>query len=137
MKRPAHGGLKAELNVTPLVDVVLVLLIIFMVVTPFLQKGRAVDLPRARASEVNKSHSHAIFLTLTAEKKLLLDRTEVAQAELVNVLTPILAQDPNVEVLIKGDRSLRYGDVRALMKACHQAGARRVGLATRDPGKEG
>jgi biopolymer transport protein ExbD len=133
MRAGTPKGLRAELNVTPLVDVVLVLLIIFMVVTPLLQKGRAVELPRARASIAEpRRGAHHVLLTLTADKRLILDRTEVAGDDLPGVVSGLVAGSPNIEVFIKADSRLTYGDVRKLMRKCHDAGAKRIALATRD-----
>ena len=133
MKAGTPKGLRAELNVTPLVDVVLVLLIIFMVVTPLLQKGRAVELPRARASisEPRRNASH-VLLSLTSDRRIILDRNEIQEDDLQRVIAGLVAGNPNLEVFIKADTRLKYGDVRKLMKRCTEAGAKRVALATRD-----
>ena len=129
-KHPPRLGssLKAELNVTPLVDVVLVLLIIFMVVTPML-KNTAVELPRAHTVEKVRQAPAPISITVTVDKALLLGAEPLPQAQLVPVMQRVLAGNPNVEIYVKGDKRLKFKDVKTVLDRLQQAGAKRLALA--------
>src|SRR4051812_20691979 len=99
------SNLKAEINVTPLVDVVLVLLIIFMVVTPMLTRGKNVQLPIAAAADTKgEAAVDSIVLTITRDKRLWLETQRVSNdAELVKELKERLAENPGIAILIKAD----------------------------------
>ncbi len=132
-------GLNAEINVTPLVDVMLVLLIIFMVVTPMLQRGKAVMLPRV--SEPEKQSDDGTDLVVSVEylrrgaafdTNLYLGRNLIDRNALRTRLQDELRKDPARQVYLKGDQRLNYGAVREVMEICHQAGFQQVKLATED-----
>jgi biopolymer transport protein ExbD len=125
-------GYKAEINVTPLVDVVLVLLIIFMVVTPLLQKGMAVELPEARNVGEKKSKREQVLLTVTVGGQIFLEDKEVIKDELVKTVRQRLSFNPGLEIFIKGDRRLNYEEVRSVMSCCQKSGVKRVVLATKE-----
>ncbi|MEW5854643.1 MAG: biopolymer transporter ExbD [Myxococcota bacterium] len=130
------GGLKAELNVTPLVDVVLVLLIIFMVVTPMMHKGPAVELPRAGTSEKSQPGGGApMVLSVTREQRLFLGDDEVDLPQLTARIRAHLGANPNAEVVVQGDRRLRFKHVQQVLDACSAAGARRLAVATQEAKK--
>jgi biopolymer transport protein ExbD len=123
-------GPKAEINVTPLVDVVLVLLIIFMVITPMLQRGKSVELPKARESEKTRTDGkdNALILSVTPDRKLYLDNDPLDETALEARLRAELAKDPIRKILLKADNSLRVKDVRGVMNVARKAKARRVSL---------
>ncbi|MBX5484942.1 MAG: biopolymer transporter ExbD [Myxococcaceae bacterium] len=126
------GGIKNEINVTPLVDVVLVLLIIFMVITPMLQRGKEVKLPVAKTSEEKKDaerDSEPLILSITADKKIWVDKSEYDHAGLEKRLREELSQKPNQKLLLKGDQALEVGVVREVMDVARRAGAKGVALA--------
>ncbi len=125
-------GFKAEINVTPLVDVVLVLLIIFMVVTPMLQSGMAVELPEARNVAENKSNREQGLITVTVGGQIFWDDQAVSVDELQTRIKDRLYYNPALELFVKGDRRLEYQDVRKVMSACREAGAKSVVLATKE-----
>jgi biopolymer transport protein TolR len=127
-------GPKAEINVTPLVDVVLVLLIIFMVVTPMLQRGKSVELPKAREIEkkMDGGKDNALILSVTPDKKLYLDNDALDEKALEDRLREEIAKDPVRKVLLKADNSLRVGDVRKVMLVARKANARRVSLGVEE-----
>jgi biopolymer transport protein ExbD/biopolymer transport protein TolR len=133
------GGIKSEINVTPLVDVVLVLLIIFMVITPLLQRGKSVVLPKASKVEedVKKGTSdpEPLILSVTADKKMFLEQDEFDEAGLEEKLRSTLAYLPNKKILLKGDSSLTVGDVRKVMEVTRRAKAKKVNLGVEEEKK--
>ncbi|HEY2515371.1 MAG TPA: biopolymer transporter ExbD [Polyangiaceae bacterium] len=122
-------GVKSEINVTPLVDVVLVLLIIFMVVTPMLQRGKNVELPRSRHADDESKRGDPLVVSVTPGGKLYVESTAVEVAQLEPTLAAELAAKPVRKVMLKGDRSLRVGDVRPVFLRLEGAGGRDVALA--------
>lgn len=122
------GSFKNDINVTPLVDVVLVLLIIFMVITPMLQRGKDVKLPVSRTIEEGGSEEDPLILSITKDKLLYIESTEVKDADYVTALSKELAAKPGRRLLLKGDESLEVGAVRNLMDMTRKAGAKSVQL---------
>ena len=109
-------GVKSDINVTPLVDVVLVLLIIFMVITPLLQRGRAVTLPEAKLVSELKSGGDPIILSLTRDKRVWIDKNEVKdKADLANALQDEMVRLPGAPIMFKGDKEVPYKAVREVM----------------------
>jgi biopolymer transport protein ExbD len=107
-------GLKSDINVTPLVDVVLVLLIIFMVITPLLQRGKAVTLPKARLiSELKQGDP--ILLSVTADGRTWIDKSEVERRALSDALVAEMARMPGSPIIVKGDKDLDYKVVREVL----------------------
>ncbi|RMG15378.1 MAG: biopolymer transporter ExbD [Deltaproteobacteria bacterium] len=131
------GGVRSDINVTPLVDVVLVLLIIFMVVTPMLQKGKTVDLPKARnvASRKAKGLGHAppepLVLAATKEGQYFIDKTEAPKdpAAIARLVEEARRKEPGRPVLVKADKTATFGTVRTLLKALEEAGIGGASLA--------
>src|SRR5512135_2193655 len=97
-------GVKSDINVTPLVDVVLVLLIIFMVITPLLQRGKPVQLPRAKLVSALKHGGDPILLSVTRDGRTFVDKKEVQRKELPDALTAEMAAMPGSPLIIKGDK---------------------------------
>ncbi|WP_436619331.1 ExbD/TolR family protein [Sorangium sp. So ce136] len=125
-------GLKSEINVTPLVDVVLVLLIIFMVVTPMLQRGKDVKLPQAAKVDEEKKEVDPLILSITLEKTVWVESDQYDDAGLAERLTREFAAQPGRKVLVKGDQRLTFGDVRKVMETARKAGAKSVSLAVEE-----
>lgn len=131
-------GLNAEINVTPLVDVMLVLLIIFMVITPMLQKGKAVQLPTVPKPEKQADSGNDLVVSLEygggmpARYRVYLGQFLVEEASLRGRLEDELRRNPGKELYLKGDSRLTYGTVRKVMEACHAAGFGQVKLATEE-----
>jgi biopolymer transport protein ExbD len=125
-------GVKNDINVTPLVDVVLVLLIIFMVITPMLQRGKDVVLPKANKQEESEKDADPLVLSITAEKQLYVESNPVTEDELEKEIQAELTKQPGRKLLVKGDERLTVGDVRKLMKRAQAAGARGVGLGVEE-----
>jgi biopolymer transport protein ExbD len=122
-------GPKADINITPLVDVVLVLLIIFMVVTPMLQKGVEVKLPQSKRVVQSKDQS-PLIITVTDKKELYVDKTIVKPEELTAKVKDEMEALPGRTILLKGDRSLKFGEVRKAMDMIRKAGNDGISLAT-------
>jgi biopolymer transport protein TolR len=128
--RSADRRVLSEINVTPLVDVTLVLLIIFMVTTPMLQRGTDVQLPQAEQSEPKEEQR--ITLTLTREGRLYLGTEEIARASLRSRLLA-LSRDRERVVHFRGDAQVPYGLVIEVMDALKAAGIETIGMITERP----
>jgi biopolymer transport protein TolR len=126
------GGIKAEINITPLVDVVLVLLIIFMVITPMLQRGKDVQLPQVHAPDKESKEGDPLILSVTRERKTFLEQTDLDEAGLEAQLKQEFAAQPGRKILLKGDERLTYGDVRKVMEVARKAGSRSVSLGVQE-----
>lgn len=125
-------GPKSEINVTPLVDVVLVLLIIFMVVTPMLQRGKDVKLPQAAKVDEEKKEVDPLILSVTLEKTVWVENDQYDEAGLAERLTREFAVNSGRKVLVKGDQRLSFGDVRKVMETARKSGAKSVSLAVEE-----
>lgn len=134
-KRGRFGD-NAEINVTPFVDVMLVLLIIFMVAAPLMTVGVPVDLPRTNASPLNQEQE-PLTITVNSEGKIFLQETEVALDSLVPQLQAILraqpAGQPERRIFVRGDRAISYGRVMEVMGTVSAAGFPRVALLAEQP----
>ncbi|HZX95049.1 MAG TPA: protein TolR [Myxococcales bacterium] len=123
-----------DINVTPLVDVMLVLLIIFMVTAPLIQSGVKVDLPRASAQQMEHSEEKLV-LTITRDRRVFLDKTEIAPAQLETKLASNARIQKEKELYLHADRSLPYGQVVEIMAVARRAGVESLGMIT-EPDKE-
>lgn len=133
-------GLQSDINVTPLVDVCLVLLIIFMVVVPNLQRGEEVQLPRARHPVKRKAEEpEPLLLAIRQDGRILLQKQPVAEKDLPKALFDLLKKPESRDkpLLIKADERLTYGKVRRVLEKVHAAGLAGAGLATIAEGEEG
>jgi biopolymer transport protein TolR len=125
--------LKSDINVTPLVDVVLVLLIIFMVITPRLHRGKEVPVPEANRVSALERGGDPIFVSVTLDGRIWLDKTEVKREELANALTAEMARMPGAPVLIKGDRGLDYRVIREVLLEVSKTHLPGVSLVANQP----
>ena len=119
----------SEINVTPFVDVMLVLLIIFMVAAPLLTVGVPIDLPESRAQQLN-SETQPITISVRAGGQVFLQETEIPANELVAKLEAIAKNGYDERLYVRGDRDTDYGTVMRIMGALNQAGYRKIGLVT-------
>lgn len=110
------GGAMADINVTPLVDVVLVLLIIFMVVTPMLSSGVDVKLPKTKTAEEEKDLGQHLVISVRNDGAVFVDRTQVTKDTLVRTIDEMRGNRP---LLIKGDKTVTYKQVREVMDVIH------------------
>ena len=147
MKRPSanslgkvsHAALASDINVTPLVDVVLVLLIIFMVVTPMLQKGVPVNLPVTEAPEKTPDTEKQLQISVKVDGSVYLGPNVVRKDQVESSLKEIFERTPDREIAVKGDRLVKYGDILDVLKACRDVGFNDVGLISqpkKTPGGE-
>ncbi len=123
------GGMMAEINVTPFVDVMLVLLVIFMVTAPLMVTGMQVELPQAEAPALESSEQQMV-LTVNAEGEYFINETKIEITALGEKLTAIANANPRQEVFVKADGSVPYEKVAQLIAAARGAGIPRVGLVT-------
>jgi len=122
------AGLNSDINVTPLVDVCLVLLIIFMVVTPMLQKGVAVNLPMTEEPEKTPDTDKQLQISVKSDGTVYLGPVVVRQEQVESELKSIHDKTPDREIAVKGDRLVKYGKVLDVLKACREVGFNNVGL---------
>jgi biopolymer transport protein TolR len=124
-------GVKSEINITPLIDVVLVLLIIFMVVTPMLERGKSVNLPESQHSDENKE-AETLVISMPSDKTLWVEGTPATNETLGSLLMQALAAHPRSKVLLKGDETLTVGPVREVMAIAKASGVSQVLLAVEE-----
>ena len=117
----------AEINVTPLVDVMLVLLIIFMVTAPLMTSGVPVDLPKANAQPLN-TDSKPLTVSIKADGKIFLQDQEVSVDDLVPKLQAIAQNNPEQRIFVRGDKDLAYGRIMQVMGTITQGGFTKVAL---------
>jgi biopolymer transport protein ExbD len=137
MTTGGRGGIRSDINVTPLVDVVLVLLIIFMVVTPMLQRGKDVVLPRSRVVDKDAGGGDPLILSITSDKRVWVDKDAYDEKGLEERLREEIVAQPTRPFLLKGDARVTVGDIRRVMATARKAGARGVRIAVEQVKPEG
>ena len=120
-----------EINVTPFVDVMLVLLIVFMVTAPLLAVGIPVDLPDTRASDTLAEERPPLVITVQEDGVISVQKTAIDRTLLAARLQAISAENADIEVYVRGDRGVPYGEVISVMDLIKQAGLNRVKLVTK------
>lgn len=118
----------AEINVTPMVDVMLVLLIVFMVTAPLLTTGVPVDMPKAEARAIKDDDNKPLEVTVTKENHLYIGETRVERDRLIEMLTAMTNNDPERRIYIRADQALSYGMVMDVLGGLNKAGFRKVAL---------
>ncbi len=132
-RRGASRRQMAEINVTPFVDVMLVLLIIFMVAAPLLTVGVPVELPKTAAAPLPTEQEEPLTIALTADGRVVLQKVEIALADLIPKLQAIAAERENDKVFLRADGKVPYEVVAQVMGALNAGGFNQIGLVT-DPG---
>jgi biopolymer transport protein TolR len=131
-----HGGGRyrpmSEINVTPLVDVMLVLLVVFMVTAPLLTVGVPVDLPQTQAPPINEP-KEPLVITVNSAGDIFIQDTEVQTEGLVPRLEAITGANPEAVLYVRGDRAINYGRVLEVMSLVSAAGFRKVSLIAETP----
>jgi len=129
----SFGGrqsIKSDINVTPLVDVCLVLLIIFMVVTPMLQKGKPVMLPQTDRPDKKPESDKELIISVQSDKTIFIDTKWFPPKDFEAKMKELGERAANKDILVKADRTLNFGDVKSVMRMIKNGGFERVGLIT-------
>ncbi len=135
-RRRAKGAVKADINVTPLVDVVLVLLIIFMVVTPMLSRGVSVDLPHTSHHNKKNDDGKDIIVSITKAGEVYVNADQVPLPKLGVRIEDEVRKAPDKPIFLKGDGRINYGKARQVMEIINKAGIENIQLGTEEPKKK-
>ena len=128
-RRRKSRAIMSEINVTPMVDVMLVLLIIFMVAAPMMTAGVPIDLPQAAARDL-PSQTQPVTVSVTPEGAIFVDETPVSEAELISPVTAMGINGAEDRIFVRGDTTANYGSVMRVMGLLSSAGFTRIGLVT-------
>lgn len=118
----------SEINVTPMVDVMLVLLIVFMVTAPLLSAGVPIDLPKSEARQIQEDDNKPLEVNIAKDGKIYVGETEVDRDRLLTLLSSMTNNDPDRRVFIRADQALDYGVVMDVIGAINKGGFRKVAL---------
>lgn len=129
-RRRGRAQPMAEINVTPFVDVMLVLLIIFMVAAPLMTVGVPIELPKTAANPLPADQEQPLTVTLTSEGAIQIQTTDTARADLVPRLRAIAAERTSDRIFLRADGAVPYSDVMQVMGALNAAGFSDIGLVT-------
>lgn len=132
--RDQRNGAMSQINVTPLVDVMLVLLIIFMVTAPMMQQGVQVNLPKTQAKSLS-ADQETVVVSIDRPGRVFINDKETSHAELASRLNTIFASREKKEVFLKADKDVSYGEVVKTMAEIKGAGIERLGMMTEPAGK--
>ncbi len=128
-RRRKSRAVMSEINVTPMVDVMLVLLIIFMVAAPMMTAGVPVDLPTSAANDM-PSQTQPITVSVTPEGAIFVDETPVEEANLIATVTGLAVNGTEDRIYLRGDTTANYGSVMRVMGLLSSAGFSKIGLVT-------
>ncbi len=130
-RRGRQAAFMSEINITPMVDVMLVLLIIFMVAAPLLSVGVPIDLPETAAKPLQENEE-PITISIQDDGRIYIQETETPIEELVAKLSAIAAEGYEERIYVRGDRNADYGTIMRVMGEINAAGYRRLGLVTEE-----
>ncbi|MCF6315190.1 MAG: protein TolR [Marinosulfonomonas sp.] len=133
-RRGGHAAVMSEINVTPFVDVMLVLLIIFMVAAPLVTVGVPVELPQTAASALPSEQEEPLTITLTADGLIMVQETEIAMDQLIPKLRAIAAERDSKMIFLRADGALPYDSFAKVMGALNAGGFSNIGLVTESGG---
>lgn len=122
--------LMAEINVTPFIDVMLVLLIIFMITTPLMLNAIRMDLPKTKENNAHGSKGEEVVLSVTAEEKIFIDNREIKLEDLIKVLREKLKSTGTDRIFLRADYQLNYGMIAGLISIIKQGGISSISLVT-------
>lgn len=125
----------SQINVTPFVDVMLVLLIIFMVTAPMMQQGVQVNLPKTQAKSLD-TQEEAVIVSIDKDNRIFINSSEISQGELRSRLSTMFETRTKKEVLLKADQVVPYGEVVKTMAEIKGAGIERLGMVTEPVGRK-
>jgi biopolymer transport protein TolR len=128
-RRRSNHGTMSDINVTPLVDVMLVLLIVFMVAAPLMTTGVPIQLPKTVASELPMP-TEPITISVQADRKVFLDKTEIPLVDLTAKLQALGKNGNQEQLMVRGDTNVPYGAIMEVMGILNQAGYSKIGLVT-------
>lgn len=129
LSKKRRKRLMSEINVTPMVDVMLVLLIIFMITSPMLVAGIKVDLPKTESAPVS-SKSKPLVISINKKGEIFLFETKIEKNKLIQKLRNVTKENKDTRIFVKGDRNVSYGVIVEAMSQIHNAGFTKVALIT-------
>ena len=129
-RRGGRSAAMSEINITPMVDVMLVLLIIFMVAAPMLTVGVPVELPKTAAAALPTEQEEPLTVTITADGRLAIQTSEVSDAEMIGKLQAIAAERTSKKIYLRADGAVAYERVAQVMGALNKGGFNNIGLVT-------
>lgn len=128
-RRRSGTGTMSDINVTPLVDVMLVLLIVFMVAAPLMTTGVPIELPKTQAAQLNMP-AEPITISVQADRLIFIDKTEITLEELASKIDAIAKDGTQEQLMVRGDTNVPYGAIMEVMGVLNAAGYTKIGLVT-------
>jgi biopolymer transport protein TolR len=128
-RRRSNHGTMSDINVTPLVDVMLVLLIVFMVAAPLMTTGVPIELPKTQAKQLS-TPSEPLTISVQADRKVFIDKTEIALADLAAKLQALAKNGNQEQLMVRGDTNVPYGAIMEVMGVLNSAGYSKISLVT-------
>ncbi len=129
-RRGKHRRMMAEINITPFVDVMLVLLIIFMVAAPLMVVGVPVDLPKTAATALPATDEEPLTVTIDADGRVMLQKTEIDRDALIGKLRAVAAERTDDKVFLRADGAVSWSEIATVMGALNAAGFTNIGMVT-------
>lgn len=129
MRRSYRNKIRSEVNLTPLIDVMMSLLAIFMITAPLLTSGIPLNLPKGDGKQI-EGPEKTLDIGVDAKGKIYIGKDEIALDKILPKITAIIAENPNIQMVISGDRDSSYGQVIEVMALLRSAGYTQVGLKT-------